>query len=239
MQWFVCVVCFSVTSVIHIYFLYKTVLGIDLKKCSLADSHKVFFGGVRKLLHHKINVNVIYQKPGHLILSAPSTLHSGFNLGLNYSESVNFSLGFDSHVLSFLNKRRQSTKCDPCISNLNHTYHIFKDWDHRNKTNQLSYFSRRQPINYNKFKIDSMHWIDFNNINNSNQNKSQPKYNNNNNNNVHKNHEIPSMSKPHHHRRHRVHHHRHHHRHHRHRHRPHSYHHQYHSHQRSRSRRRD
>ncbi|GAA5877570.1 hypothetical protein JCM3774_006121 [Rhodotorula dairenensis] len=63
----------------------------DRSKCSQFLRHKAFLASPRILSNHGITLNRCAQLPGEFILTYPKGYHSGFNLGFNCAESINFA----------------------------------------------------------------------------------------------------------------------------------------------------
>ncbi|ORX93354.1 JmjC-domain-containing protein [Basidiobolus meristosporus CBS 931.73] len=64
----------------------------EYKKCSQFLRHKTFHISPTILAHHSIPVYKCVQKEGEFIITFPHGYHSGYNLGYNCAESVNFAL---------------------------------------------------------------------------------------------------------------------------------------------------
>lgn len=60
-------------------------------KCSQFLRHKAFLASPRVLANSGITLNRCAQLPGEFILTYPRGYHSGFNLGYNCAESINFA----------------------------------------------------------------------------------------------------------------------------------------------------
>ncbi|BGP04024.1 hypothetical protein NBRC10513v2_007764 [Rhodotorula toruloides] len=63
----------------------------DRSKCSQFLRHKAFLASPKILANHGITLNRCVQLPGEFILTYPKGYHSGFNLGFNCAESINFA----------------------------------------------------------------------------------------------------------------------------------------------------
>ncbi|GJN94718.1 hypothetical protein Rhopal_007809-T1 [Rhodotorula paludigena] len=63
----------------------------DRSKCSQFLRHKAFLASPKILSNHGITLNRCAQLPGEFILTYPKGYHSGFNLGFNCAESINFA----------------------------------------------------------------------------------------------------------------------------------------------------
>ena len=63
----------------------------EAKKCSQFLRHKSFLASPNHLGNAGISLNKVVQLPGEIILTYPYGYHSGFNLGFNCAESVNFA----------------------------------------------------------------------------------------------------------------------------------------------------
>lgn len=63
----------------------------DRSKCSQFLRHKAFLASPRVLANSGITLNRVAQLPGEFILTYPKGYHSGFNLGFNCAESINFA----------------------------------------------------------------------------------------------------------------------------------------------------
>ncbi|GAA5854045.1 hypothetical protein JCM5353_003748, partial [Sporobolomyces roseus] len=63
----------------------------DRSKCSQFLRHKAFLASPRVLSNNGITLNRCAQLPGEFILTYPKGYHSGFNLGYNCAESINFA----------------------------------------------------------------------------------------------------------------------------------------------------
>lgn len=71
----------------------KTVFPIDAKACDQFLRHKTFLISPSHLLQtHHVRVNKIVHHPGEFIITFPRGYHSGYNLGYNCAEAVNFAL---------------------------------------------------------------------------------------------------------------------------------------------------
>ncbi|GAA5869887.1 hypothetical protein JCM16303_001831 [Sporobolomyces ruberrimus] len=63
----------------------------DRSRCSQFLRHKAFLASPRVLSNNGITLNRCAQLPGEFILTYPKGYHSGFNLGYNCAESINFA----------------------------------------------------------------------------------------------------------------------------------------------------
>lgn len=63
----------------------------DRSNCPQFLRHKSFLASPRVLASSGIVLNRVVQLPGEFILTYPKGYHSGFNLGFNCAESVNFA----------------------------------------------------------------------------------------------------------------------------------------------------
>ncbi|GAA5828560.1 hypothetical protein JCM11251_000850 [Rhodosporidiobolus azoricus] len=63
----------------------------DFRKCHEFLRHKAFLASPRVLANSGITLNRCVQLPGEFILTYPKGYHSGFNLGFNCAESINFA----------------------------------------------------------------------------------------------------------------------------------------------------
>ncbi|GAA5863810.1 hypothetical protein JCM8547_006072 [Rhodosporidiobolus lusitaniae] len=63
----------------------------DFRKCHEFLRHKAFLASPRVLANSGIVLNRCVQLPGEFILTYPKGYHSGFNLGFNCAESINFA----------------------------------------------------------------------------------------------------------------------------------------------------
>lgn len=63
----------------------------DRSKCSQFLRHKSFLASPRILASNGITLNRVAHMPGEFILTYPKGYHSGFNLGYNCAESINFA----------------------------------------------------------------------------------------------------------------------------------------------------
>lgn len=80
----------------------------EYKKCSQFLRHKTFLVSPSLLAHHGIKVNRLVHHQGEFVITFPFGYHSGYNLGYNCAESVNFA------TPSWLNFGRDAKKCD-CV----------------------------------------------------------------------------------------------------------------------------
>lgn len=79
----------------------------DAKACDQFLRHKTFLISPQHLLqHYNIKVNKIVHRPGEFVITFPYGYHSGYNLGYNCAEAVNFALD------SWLEYGRVAKKCD-------------------------------------------------------------------------------------------------------------------------------
>jgi hypothetical protein len=85
----------------------KTIWPTDAKACDQFLRHKTFLISPSTLLQNfGIKVNKITHFPGEFIVTYPYGYHSGFNMGYNCAEAVNFALP------SWLEMGRIAKKCD-------------------------------------------------------------------------------------------------------------------------------
>lgn len=63
----------------------------DRSACPQFLRHKSFLASPRTLANAGIILNRVVQLPGEFILTYPKGYHSGFNLGFNCAESINFA----------------------------------------------------------------------------------------------------------------------------------------------------
>lgn len=85
----------------------KSVWPTDAKACDQFLRHKTFLISPQHLLqHYNIKVNKIVHRPGEFVITFPYGYHSGYNLGYNCAEAVNFALD------SWLEYGRIAKKCD-------------------------------------------------------------------------------------------------------------------------------
>ncbi|TNY21444.1 JmjC domain, hydroxylase-domain-containing protein [Rhodotorula diobovata] len=63
----------------------------DRAKCNQFLRHKSFLASPKILSNNGITLNRCVQLPGEFILTYPKGYHSGFNLGFNCAESINFA----------------------------------------------------------------------------------------------------------------------------------------------------
>jgi hypothetical protein len=85
----------------------KSIWPTDAKACDQFLRHKTFLISPSHLLqHYNIKVNKIVHHPGEFIITFPYGYHSGYNLGYNCAEAVNFALD------SWLEYGRVAKKCD-------------------------------------------------------------------------------------------------------------------------------
>jgi hypothetical protein len=85
----------------------KTIWPADAKACDQFLRHKTFLISPAHLLsHYNIRVNKIVSHPGEFVITFPYGYHSGYNLGYNCAEAVNFGLE------SWLEYGRVAKRCD-------------------------------------------------------------------------------------------------------------------------------
>lgn len=85
----------------------KTIWPTDAKACDQFLRHKTFLISPSHLLQNfNIKVNKIVHHPGEFVITFPYGYHSGYNLGYNCAEAVNFALD------SWLEYGRVAKKCD-------------------------------------------------------------------------------------------------------------------------------
>jgi hypothetical protein len=85
----------------------KNVWPTDAKSCDQFLRHKTFLISPQHLLnHYNIKVNKIVHRPGEFVITFPYGYHSGYNLGYNCAEAVNFALD------EWLEYGRIAKKCD-------------------------------------------------------------------------------------------------------------------------------
>jgi hypothetical protein len=85
----------------------KTIWPVDAKACDQFLRHKTFLISPAHLLaNFNIKVNKITHHPGEFVITFPYGYHSGYNLGYNCAEAVNFALD------SWLEFGRVAKKCD-------------------------------------------------------------------------------------------------------------------------------
>ncbi|KAN0110297.1 hypothetical protein V8E51_006684 [Hyaloscypha variabilis] len=85
----------------------KTIWPVDAKACDQFLRHKTFLISPAHLLaNFNIKVNKIVHNPGEFVITFPYGYHSGYNLGYNCAEAVNFALD------SWLEFGRVAKKCD-------------------------------------------------------------------------------------------------------------------------------
>lgn len=63
----------------------------DRQKCPEFLRHKSYLVSPQKLAKDGIPLNRVVQFPGEIILTYPYGYHSGFNIGFNCAESINFA----------------------------------------------------------------------------------------------------------------------------------------------------
>lgn len=85
----------------------KSIFPTDAKACDQFLRHKTFLISPSHLLQNfSIKVNKIVAHPGEFVITFPYGYHSGYNLGYNCAEAVNFALD------SWLEFGRVAKKCD-------------------------------------------------------------------------------------------------------------------------------
>ncbi|KUJ08513.1 uncharacterized protein LY89DRAFT_599604 [Mollisia scopiformis] len=85
----------------------KTIWPADAKACDQFLRHKTFLISPAHLLsHYNIKVNKVVSHPGEFVITFPYGYHSGYNLGYNCAEAVNFALE------SWLEYGRVAKRCD-------------------------------------------------------------------------------------------------------------------------------
>ncbi|CZS88635.1 related to regulator of deoxyribodipyrimidine photo-lyase PHR1 [Rhynchosporium graminicola] len=85
----------------------KTIWPTDAKACDQFLRHKTFLISPSQLLsNYNIKVNKIVHHPGEFVITFPYGYHSGYNLGYNCAEAVNFGLE------SWLEYGRVAKKCE-------------------------------------------------------------------------------------------------------------------------------
>lgn len=85
----------------------KTIWPADAKACDQFLRHKTFLISPAHLLsHYNIRVNKVVSHPGEFVITFPYGYHSGYNLGYNCAEAVNFALE------SWLEYGRVAKRCD-------------------------------------------------------------------------------------------------------------------------------
>jgi hypothetical protein len=85
----------------------KSIWPTDAKACDQFLRHKTFLISPQHLLqNYNIKVNKIVHRPGEFVITFPYGYHSGYNLGYNCAEAVNFALD------SWLEYGRVAKKCD-------------------------------------------------------------------------------------------------------------------------------
>ncbi|KAI5787065.1 JmjC domain, hydroxylase-domain-containing protein [Geopyxis carbonaria] len=88
--------------------LMKSIWPNDAKKCSQFLRHKTFLVSPSLLATHGIKANKVVHHQGEFVITFPFGYHSGYNLGYNCAESVNFATN------SWLQYGRNAKKCD-CV----------------------------------------------------------------------------------------------------------------------------
>lgn len=85
----------------------KSIWPVDSKACDQFLRHKTFLISPSNLLqNYNIRVNKVVHNPGEFVITFPYGYHSGYNLGYNCAEAVNFALE------SWLEYGRVAKKCD-------------------------------------------------------------------------------------------------------------------------------
>ena len=85
----------------------KSIWPTDAKACDQFLRHKTFLISPSHLLqNYNIKVNKIVAHPGEFVITFPYGYHSGYNLGYNCAEAVNFALD------SWMEYGRVAKKCD-------------------------------------------------------------------------------------------------------------------------------
>jgi hypothetical protein len=85
----------------------KTIWPTDAKACDQFLRHKTFLISPSHLLQNfNIKANKVVHRPGEFVITFPYGYHSGYNLGYNCAEAVNFALD------SWLPYGRVAKKCD-------------------------------------------------------------------------------------------------------------------------------
>lgn len=85
----------------------KSIWPTDAKACDQFLRHKTFLISPSHLLQNfNIKVNKIVHRPGEFVITFPYGYHSGYNLGYNCAEAVNFALD------SWMEYGRVAKKCD-------------------------------------------------------------------------------------------------------------------------------
>lgn len=85
----------------------KNIWPADAKACSEFLRHKTFLISPQHLLsNYNIKVNKIVHRPGEFVITFPYGYHSGYNLGYNCAEAVNFGLP------SWIEYGKVAKKCD-------------------------------------------------------------------------------------------------------------------------------
>jgi hypothetical protein len=85
----------------------KTIWPADAKACDQFLRHKTFLISPSRLMENfNIKVNKIVHRPGEFVITFPYGYHSGYNLGYNCAEAVNFGLE------AWLPYGRVAKKCD-------------------------------------------------------------------------------------------------------------------------------
>ncbi|RAL66317.1 hypothetical protein DID88_005987 [Monilinia fructigena] len=85
----------------------KNIWPADAKACSEFLRHKTFLISPQHLLsNYNIKANKIVHRPGEFVITFPYGYHSGYNLGYNCAEAVNFGLP------SWIEYGKVAKKCD-------------------------------------------------------------------------------------------------------------------------------
>jgi hypothetical protein len=85
----------------------KSIWPTDAKACDQFLRHKTFLISPSTLLqNHNIKVNKVVHHPGEFVITFPYGYHSGYNLGYNCAEAVNFALD------SWMEYGKIAKKCD-------------------------------------------------------------------------------------------------------------------------------
>ncbi|KAL7268580.1 hypothetical protein RUND412_008794 [Rhizina undulata] len=86
----------------------KSIWPNDAKKCTEFLRHKTYLVSPSLLAQHGIKVNKLVHHQGEFVITFPYGYHSGYNLGYNCAESVNFATN------AWLDYGRIAKKCD-CV----------------------------------------------------------------------------------------------------------------------------
>jgi hypothetical protein len=85
----------------------KSIWPADAKACDQFLRHKTFLISPTTLLEkYNVKVNKVVHRPGEFVITFPYGYHSGFNMGYNAAEAVNFAME------SWLELGRVAKKCD-------------------------------------------------------------------------------------------------------------------------------